>query len=205
MTLTGTQFLQTISERGIPDQWQRLGWVLAYDGAISTHLVRAVHEAYRTDILEARDAAQRLFDEKLDNLAEARTFIAAKLTEYDHNGRWQRLDAVIRTADADRVIDELRPHFGFHPFSIVLESVRYNFTYVREHGFRSFYEMTDKYLADIVMLTEQGRASFEANDGAHTFPPFWLFKLDLNSIEVPAHCDVCRLVITYAERAIDTA
>ena len=75
MTMTGTQFVHTISERGIPDQWQRLGWVLAYDGAISTHLVRAVQEAHTTGSVEAREAARRLFDEKRDNLAKARGFI----------------------------------------------------------------------------------------------------------------------------------
>jgi hypothetical protein len=205
MTVTGAQFLQVINERGIPDQWQRLGWVLAYDGAISTHLVRAVQEAYGSGSDEARDVARRLFDEKLDNLAEARGFIAAKVAEYDLNGRWQRLDDVIRSADVDQVIAELRPHFGLHPFPVVLESVRFNFGYVRKHGFRSFYTMTDEYLAKVVRLTEQGRGSFEANAGADTFPPFWLFKLDLNSIEVPTHCDVCRIVITYAEHALDTA
>lgn len=203
MIITGTQFVQTISERGIPDQWQRLGWVLAYDGAISTHLVRAVQQAHTSGSVEARDAVNRLFDEKLDNLAEARGFLAAKVAEYDHTGRWQRLDTVIRTVDVDQVIEELRPHFGLHPFPIVLESVRFNFRYIAEHGFRSFYTMTDDYLSQVVTLTEQGRASFEATEVADTFPPFWLFKLDLNSIEVPAHCDVCRVVITYAERALD--
>lgn len=29
MPPTGAQFMQGIAERGIPDQWQRLGWVLA--------------------------------------------------------------------------------------------------------------------------------------------------------------------------------
>lgn len=172
MTLTGTQFLQTISDRGIPDQWQRLGWVPAYDGAISTHIVRAVHAAYRADTAEARDAVQRLFDEKLDNLDEARTFQALPPS----------------------VVVVL----------VVLESVRFNFTYIKERGFRSFYGMTDSYLAEIVTLTEEGRAAFEADLGNETFPPFWLFKLDLNSIEVPTHCDICRLVIIYAEHALDS-
>lgn len=205
MTMTGTQFVQTISERGIPDQWQRLGWVLAYDGAISTHLVRAVQEAHTTGAVEAQDMARRLFDEKLDNLAEARGFIAAKLAEYDHADRWRRLDQVIRTVDVDQVIEELRPHFGLHPFPVVLESVRFNFRFVQKNGFRAFYTMTDDYLAHVVTLTEEGRAAFDADDYGDTFPPFWLFKLDLNSIEVPTHCDVCRVVITYAERALDAS
>lgn len=203
MALTGTQFLQTISDKGIPDQWQRLGWVLAYDGAISTHIVRAVQEAYESGSDDARHAALRLFDEKRDNLAEARTFIASKLAEYDASGRWALLDEVVRSADIEQVMDELRPHFGFHPFPVVIESVRFNLGYIRDHGFRAFYVMTDEYVAQIESFTEAGRATFETDEPSETFPPFWLFKLDLNSIEVPTHCDVCRLVITYAERALE--
>lgn len=101
-------------------------------------------------------------------------------------------------------IDELRPHFGFHPFPIVLESFKFNINYIKENGFRAFYTMTDNYLVQIEELTRNGRASFEAGEGAEQFPPFWLFKLDLNSIEVPTHCDVCRIVITYAERALES-
>ncbi|MDQ3577251.1 MAG: hypothetical protein M3443_06550 [Actinomycetota bacterium] len=203
MAFTGTQFLQTISDKGIPDQWQRLGWVLAYDGAISTHIVRAVQEAYESGSDDARHAVLRLFDEKRDNLAEARAFIASKLAEYDKGGRWSLLDDVIRSVNIDQVMDELRPHFGFHPFPVVIESIRFNLAYIRDHGFRAFYVMTDEYVAQIEILTEEGRATFEANERSATFPPFWLFKLDLSSIEVPTHCDVCRLVITYAERALE--
>ncbi len=203
MALTGAQFVRGIADRGIPDQWQRLGWVLAYDGAISTHLVRAVQEAYRTGTADARDAAHRLFEEKLDNLAEARTFIQGKLAEYDANGKWARLDEVIKECDVDQVVDDLRPDFGLHPFPIVLESFRFNLQYVKEHGFRAFYTMTDEYVAKIEDLTRQSRDSFEAEYSAEHFPPNLLFKLDLNSIEVPDHCDVCRLAITYAERLLE--
>lgn len=87
MGTTGAQFIQGVAERGIPDQWQRLGWVLAYDGAISTHLVRAVQETHDSDSAEARELVFRLFDEKLDNLAEARDLLARKLAEYDSSGK----------------------------------------------------------------------------------------------------------------------
>lgn len=204
MPQSGTQFLASIAERGIPDHWQRLGWVLANDGAISTHLVRAVQEWHETGTTHAREAAFRLFDEKQDNLAEARQFIASKLAEYDQNGRWSLLDNVIKEVDADEVVGELSEHFGYHPFPIVLESFKFNLNYIRDHGFRAFYIMTDAYIADIERLTREGRDSFETNERVQHFPPFWLFKLDLNSIEVPTHCDICRMVITYAERALDT-
>src|SRR5690606_128890 len=162
MPPTGAQFMQGIAERGIPDQWQRLGWVLAYDGAISTHLVRAVQEAHESGSAGARDAALRLFDEKENNLAEARRFIASKLDEYDSSGRWAKLDAVIRDVDVDQLVDELRPHFGFHPFPLVLGSFKFSTNYIRENGFRSFYTMTDAYLVEIGKLTREGRESFEA-------------------------------------------
>jgi hypothetical protein len=49
----------------------------------------------------------RLFDEKQDNLAEARRFIASKLEEYDTADRWAKLDAVMRDVKADQLIDQL--------------------------------------------------------------------------------------------------
>ena len=165
--------------------------------------MRAVREAHESGCAQTRDAALRLFDEKQENLAEARQFITDRLAEYDASGRWAKLDAVIQDVDTGRLVDELHPHFGFHPFPIVLESFKFNIGYIREHGFRAFYTMIDAYLVEIERLTREGRNSFEANENDGHFPPFWLFKLDLNSIEVPTHCDVCRLVITYAERALE--
>ncbi len=98
------------------------------------------------------------------------------MAEHDNTGKWVRLDTVVRQANVEQFIEELRPHFGFHPFPIVLESFRFNINYIKDNGFRSFYRMTDDYLAHIEGLTRSGRASFEAREGTEHFPPFWLFN-----------------------------
>lgn len=203
MAPTGTQFLHGIAERGIPAQWREFGSRMSADGAIVTHLVSAVQEAYETGSAETRDAALRLFGEKRDNLAAARQLIATQLAEYHESGRWARLNAVARAASVEELIEGMRPHFGLHPYPIVLESVRFNFEYVREHGFEEFYRMTDRYLVEIERLTEEGRAAFIAGEDGESFPPFWLYTLDMASVEVPAHCHICQNLITYAERALD--
>lgn len=195
--------MQDIAERGIPAKWGQFGTHMSADGAIVTHLVAAVKEAQETQSREAREAVLRLFDEKRDNLAAARKLIADQLVEYRESGRWARLDAVIRAADVDELIEGMREHFGLHPYPIVLASVRFNFEYVRDHGFEEFYRMTDRYLVEIERLTEEGRAEFEASRDSESFPPFWLYKLDQASVEVPAHCHICQNLITYAERGVD--
>lgn len=199
------QFMQDIAERGIPAKWGRFGTHMSAEGAIVTHLVAAVKEAQEIEGEQAREAALRLFDEKRDNLAAARKLIADQLVDYRASGRWAQLDAVVRAANVDELIEEMRPHFGLHPYPIVLESVRFNFEYVRAHGFEEFYRMTDRYLTEIERLTEEGRAEFEAGADSKSFPPFWLYKLDQASVEVPAHCHICQNLITYAERAADAA
>lgn len=94
---------------------------------------------------------------------------------------------MIREVDVDELVDELRPHFGLHPFPIVLESFKFNINYICEHGFRSFYTMTHGYIEQVEQLTRDGRQPFDNGDSNEHFPPFWLFKLVLNSIEVPTH------------------
>jgi hypothetical protein len=205
VTPTGTEFLEDIAQRGIPAEWRQFGMHMSKDGAIVTHLVEAVKEAYETGSAQAREAALRLFDEKRDNLAAARQLLADRLVEYRESGRWHRLNAAVRAADVDRLIDALRPHFGLHPYPVALESVRFNFKFVRENGFEEFYRMTDRYLAEIERLTDEGRSAFEADADGESFPPFWLYKLDMASVEVPTHCHICQNLITYAERAVEAA
>lgn len=112
---------------------------------------------------------------------------------------------MVRAANVDELIEGMRPHFGLHPYPIVLELVRFNFEYVREHGFEGFYRMTDRYLVEIERLTEDGRADFEVGAEAESFALFWLYKLDQASVEIPAHCHICRNLITYAERGAGAA
>jgi hypothetical protein len=159
--------------------------------------------AYRTGTADARDAAHRLFDEKLDNLAEARTFIHGKLAEYDANGKWARLDEVIKECDVEP--GGGRPPTGLRPTPVPDRAGVVPVQPPVRPGARLQGLLHDdrECVAKIGALTRQGRDSFEAEYSAEHFPPYWLFKLDLNSIEVPDHCGVCRLAITYAERLLE--
>ncbi|SFE28270.1 hypothetical protein SAMN04487819_110135 [Actinopolyspora alba] len=203
MPLSGTQFLNGIAEHGIPPTWDEFGTYMSQDGALVTHLVAAVREVHNTGSDQARDATLRLFDEKRGNLAAARNLLADRIVAYRESGRWAELDAVVRSADVDQLIDSMRVHFGLHPFPIALESVRFNFEYVRQHGFEAFYRMTDEYLFEIERLTTEARTAFETEPIGESFPPFWLYKLDMVSTEVPSHCHICQNLITFAERALD--
>jgi hypothetical protein len=73
-----------------------------------------------------------------------------------------------------------------------------------EHGYRAFYQMTAEYLAKLAKLLAAARQRLLAMDlSSVPFPPWELFTLDLNMIEVPAHCDSCRVVASYGEYALD--
>lgn len=192
-----------IEQRGIPGRWQRLGWLLSKVGAVSTHLVEAAHEAHESESAEALELVSRLFDEQAAALADARTLLTRSMEEYEAAGRWQQLDDALVSIDVDKVVDSLRGHFGLHPAPLVLESVRFNLTYAQEHGFRAFYEMTAEYLRRVAEVLAAGRAQFERSGRHGPFPSWSLFHLDLTAIEVPLHCDVCRMAITIAEYACE--
>jgi len=118
--------------------------------------------------------------------------------------RPRQLDHAISGMDADEVMGALATHFTLHPFPIVVESLRFNFRYVLEHGYRAFYQMTAEYLAKLAELLAAARQRLLAMDlSSVPFPPWELFTLDLNMIEVPAHCDSCRVVASYGEYALD--
>jgi hypothetical protein len=58
---------------------------------------------------------------------------------------------------------------------------------------------------EIERLTEKGWEEFEAGQDGGSFPPFWLYSLDVASVDVPAYCHICENTITYAERAVKAA
>lgn len=194
-----------IEQRGVPERWQRLGWLLSRVGALSTHLVEAAQEAHETGGAEARELVGRLFDEQAAALTYARALLTQSTEEYEVAGRWQQLDRAFASVAVGEIIDSLRPHFGLHPAPLVLESVRFNLTYAQEHGFKAFYEMTAEYLERVAQVLTRGRAQFERSGKDGPFPSWALFHLDLTAIEVPLHCDVCRMAITIAEYACDDA
>jgi hypothetical protein len=192
-----------IKQRGVPERWQRLGWLLSKVGALSTHLVEAAQEAHESRSAEAQELVNRLFDEQVAALTDARVLLADSVQEYEAAGRWQQLDRAFALIDVDEIISSMRGHFGLHPAPLVLESVKFNLTFAQEHGFRAFYEMTAEYLRRVAEVLSDGRTQSERSDMEGPFPSWALFHLDLTAIEVPLHCDVCRMAITIAEYACE--
>lgn len=206
MPLSGQVYVKAVQERGIPGAWQELGWLLSNQAALSTQLVAMARDMHDTGRPDAREQFTALFDDLDKNLGRARTVIDEKLADYDASGRWHRLDQAVLGMDINDVIGVLDGHFALHPLPIVVESLRFNFSYVAMHGYRAFYQMTGDYLAKVAALLAIGRQRLLAADWPMgPFPPWELFTLDLNMIEIPVHCDVCRVVAAYGEYSLDVA
>lgn len=196
MNSQGQELINKIAQKGIPDTWQRFGHMLSKDSAISTLIVEAVEEARGEKTLDSQEKVLHLFDQKLKNLGEARRLVQTVLKKYDVAGTWEKLDAALTKLDTESLIDALEKDFGLHPFPVVLESLKANWKYMRKHGVRNFYEMTDEYLAKVEQITRNARISFQDEIRTGSVEPYWLIHSDLVSIEVPCHCDTCRITIT---------
>lgn len=196
MNSQGQNLINKIAQKGIPDTWQRFGHMLSKDSAISTFIVEAVEEARGEKTPESQEKVFNLFKKKLKNLAEARALLHTVLPEYDAAGLWEKLDTALSKLDTESLLEVLEKDFGLHPFPVVLESLKANWKYMRENGVRTFYEMTDDYLAKIEQITRNACISFQDEIRTGSIEPYWLIHADLASIEVPCHCDVCRITIT---------
>lgn len=203
---TEKTLLNSVEQRGIPAVWDRFGMYMAAVGATCSQLATAVREVWETDSAETRQAVLRQFDELQDTLASARRLLTDQTASHRSSGRWERLDAALRTTNTEEILVELTGRFGQHPYPIVVESTRFNIEYVRRHGFEAFYTMTDQYLAEIERTVAEGRTAFESHPvhgNGNSFPPAWLYTLHMTCVEVPTHCHVCQNVITLAEHALD--
>lgn len=196
METQGQKVLSLITQRVIPDPWQNFEMKLLKDGAISTNIVQGVFMVCKRGTPETQKRALLLFDEKLENLAEAQNLLRNLMQEYDSTGTWEKLDATMQTIDIESLLVALRKDFGLHPFPDVLKSLKFNWNFMRKDGVRAFYVMTDEYLTKIENITKSAKQSFQKETETNLVEPYWLFHMDLASIEVPAHCDVCRMTIT---------
>ncbi|WP_202124358.1 hypothetical protein [Actinomadura physcomitrii] len=83
-----------------------------------------------------------------------------------------------------------------HPFPIALESLRFNWGYMKEHGVRAFYEMTARYVSDLADSNTRWREAFEAERATGVIDRITTVEADLVSEEAPMHCDICQKTIT---------
>lgn len=192
----GQKIIALVKQQGFPAPWQNFGSRLSKDGSLSTSIVEKVFESRRKGTSESQEKVRSLFNQKLDNLTEARDLLKILMAEYDSTNTWEKLDATIKSLEIHSLVDALQEDFGFHPFPIVLESLKFNWGYMKDNGVRSFYEMTNDYLTKIETLTQDAKKAYQKEVETGSVEPYWLFQMDLASIEVPTHCDVCRMSIT---------
>ena len=188
--------IQNIKKNGIADPWQKFGMLLSNDGAVSTILVREIFTGRKNAYANLKEI-HRLFADKQENLQEAKSLLSDIMAKYDSDGIWHELDLSIKELDIEEALGTLQEDFGQHPFPIVLNSLKFNWNFMKEKGVREFYVMTQDYLDKLVEVTNDGLLRFNKELQQNQIEPYWLLKMDLNSIETPCHCDVCRLTISY--------
>lgn len=122
----------------------------------STRAKDAIDTA-RADGYASAGAVDDALARKRDNLEHAGKLLDDVLVEYDQTGRWARLDERATRLDIADISERWARGLVAHPFPIALESLRFNWGYMKEHGVRAFYEMTRDYLADLLANTDRGK------------------------------------------------
>ncbi len=197
--------VEVINEKGVPVQWQEFGMKLSKDAAISTEIAYKIME-YRLDKnSQIANDIITAFDKKLANLKEAQKLLKQNIDDYDTKAIWEELDNQVKKIDIDEIIALLRKDFAIHPFPIILESLKFNWGYMRQNSVRDFYSMTESYLKEMEGITRHAKNEFEKEMKTTIIKPYWLLRSDLLSMEVPMHCDVCRITIAVIIAAKDVA
>lgn len=192
------EIVSVIKEKGIPIQWQEFGMKLSMDGALSTEITNKII-TYRKNKNHSEALIKeitKLFQAKIENLVMAQQLLQNTIAEYDKQSIWSELDDQMFTVNFDEVIDFLRSDFALHPYPVVLESLRFNWKYMKENGVRQFYIMTQEYLEKVKSITKEAKSAFGDEVMTKLSKPYWLLRSDLISIEVPMHCDTCRITIS---------
>ena len=190
-----TLVLDDIDATGIPAPWQDFGQALSRHGAISTSIVQAVADFRETPNEENANLVTSLYGKLFHNLDEAISIIEKTMLEFDGNGTWRELDNTLKAMDMTEMYQALSPALARHPFPVVLESLKFNWRYMSENGTRAFYTMTIDYLERIKQNATEAANLFALEVDGGTRSHAWLILDDLRNIEVPTHCDVCRLSI----------
>lgn len=188
------QIMDDIDAHGIPNPWQDFGQALSRHGALSTRIVAEV--AACREGFDRKSLVLDLYRSMDENIAGAINLIAITMEEYDATGMWQRLDKTLALMPMEELRKALHPALGLHPYPVVLESLSFNWRYMKEHGVRGFYEMTVDYLGRIRQSTQEAKDLFSSEMAGAAVRHNWLVVSDLRNIEVPTHCDACRMSVT---------
>ncbi|MBA9001686.1 hypothetical protein [Thermomonospora cellulosilytica] len=196
MGAQGDRIFAAIAEKGFPDPWAAFGEHLSWEAAYAVQLKAAIDAARKNPGAEAADEVRVLFDRKQTNLEEAARLLAQVTAEYDSNGMWALLDERAARLDIEDVSERWAIGLVAHPFPIALRSLQFNWTYMKEHGVRAFYEMTARYVSDLTANNRRWRSAFETEQRTGVLDRITTVESDLASEEAPMHCDICKKTIT---------
>jgi hypothetical protein len=196
MGAQGDRIFAAIKEKGFPDPWATFGECMSWESAYAVQLKQAIDLARKKQDKQTNAAVDALFTLKDANLRKARRLLADVLTEYDHTGMWAKLDTRARELDISDVSERWARGLVEHPYPIALNSLQFNWTYMKDHGVRAFYEMTARYVDDLRTNTERWRDAWDEEASTGIIDRISTVECDLASEEAPMHCDICKKTIT---------
>ncbi|MDF5752958.1 hypothetical protein [Spongiactinospora sp. TRM90649] len=119
---------------------------MCWEAAYAVQLKQAIDAARKNQDEVTLASVAALFAVKDANLKKARRLLEQVLIDHDRKGMWSDLDKRAARLDIEDVSERWARGLVEHPFPIALRSLRFNWTYMKEHGVRAFYEMTTRYV-----------------------------------------------------------
>jgi hypothetical protein len=186
MGAQGDRIFAAIKERGFPDPWSTFGECMSWEAAYAVQLKAAIEAARKNQNATTHAAVEELFTLKASNLAQARQLLDDVLAEYDRTGMWTELDRRARELDIDDVSERWARGLVEHPFPIALRSLQFNWTYMKNHGVRAFYEMTARYVDDLSTNTARWQKAWTDETASGHLDRVTTVECDLASEEARA-------------------
>ncbi|MEU4233755.1 hypothetical protein AB0F17_56540 [Nonomuraea sp. NPDC026600] len=195
MGAQGDRIFAAIQEKGWPDPWATFGECMCWEAAYSVQLKKAIEDARKDQDEGTLAAVEALFSVKLANLAKTRRLLDDVLGEYEANGMWLELNARAGRLDIEDVSERWARGPAEHPFPIAVKSLQFNWTYMKDHGVRAFYEMTAQYVDGLTENTHRWHSAWRDELNSGLVDRVTMMECDLASEEAPMHCNVCNKTI----------
>jgi len=184
------------AERGFPEPWLSFGNCLCNESALSTRLKGAIETARKEQDTASLTTVTEVFDRKAANLDTAAGILAQVRREYDGTGEWTRLDELAARLDIADVSEEWGAVLNVHPLPLVMNSLQFNWNYMKTFGVAAFYAMCADYVAALQKNTERWQTAWTTEVETGVVDILTTVQCDLVSIEAPLHCDACKKTIT---------
>lgn len=153
MGTQGDRIFQITAERGFPDPWLSFGDALCDEARYATEAMRLIAVARKDATPANQDAVRAQLQKKADNIQHCADILTQVRHDYDQTGMWEQLDDKARRLDIADVLGTWARTQELHPYPMVLKSLEFNWTYMKEHGVKAFYEMTSEYVGKLIQNT----------------------------------------------------